>query len=143
MSDKKKIIVIDDDEALAKIVSKAFLKAGFEVLAFNSAEGALEKLDEFKPHLIITDIMMPGMAGPVFCRKASKKRYEQASGEVCRVYVFVMSALADKKSEVNARSCGAVEYFGKPFALSQILETARRYLNDDKDIISWSESRKA
>ena len=60
---KYKLLVVDDDDDILKLLSRWLKKAGFEVNTCTSAEAALECLGSIRPNLIITDLFMEGMSG--------------------------------------------------------------------------------
>ena len=69
---QKRIVIIDDDTFLLDMYVTKFKKAGFEVLAFSSAQDALEKLKETEVDVVIFDVIMPGMDGWTFAREYRK-----------------------------------------------------------------------
>ncbi|WP_374655381.1 response regulator [Dongia sp.] len=63
MSEKRKILVIDDDPAILRMIDRMLADAGYECLAFSDAKEGLACLGRVAVHLIVTDILMPGMEG--------------------------------------------------------------------------------
>ena len=63
MSDKQKILIVDDDENIAELISLYLTKECFETLIVHDGESALREFSLFKPHLIILDLMLPGIDG--------------------------------------------------------------------------------
>ena len=72
MSDKQKILIVDDDENIAELISLYLTKECFETLIVHDGESALREFALFKPHLIILDLMLPGIDGYEVCREIRK-----------------------------------------------------------------------
>ncbi|MDH3899597.1 MAG: response regulator, partial [Gammaproteobacteria bacterium] len=62
-TDKYRVLVVDDDQSLLRLLSLRLSAAGYAVTAVESGEEALAKLPQYNPHLIITDLKMKGMDG--------------------------------------------------------------------------------
>lgn len=69
MSAKQKILVVDDEEDILEILKYNLEKEGFEVKTASDGNAGIEMAEKFDPHLIILDIMMPGMDGIEVCQK--------------------------------------------------------------------------
>ena len=107
----ERILIIDDDEALLTVVGAALEAAGFSV--FTSRDGAhgLEIFHQVAPHLVILDIMMPGLDGNEICR-----RLRQTS----TVPILFLSAVESTESIVQGLSDGADDYLVKPFTMAEL-----------------------
>jgi len=124
----KRIMVVEDDRSLLKSVSDFLGKVGYEALAFDNADMAVEEIDRFQPHLVVSDIMMPGRTGLVFCSGVSKKLYDRGDGTSPRVKILVMSALDANKVKSRADSVGANEYLCKPFSMIELREVVEKLI---------------
>lgn len=104
-----RILLVDDDERMLKLISHHLRKEGYVVAtAATSSEGLATAL-EFQPQLVITDWMMPGMTGLDMCstlRQTSTGR---------RMYVLVVTARENDERVVEAFAAGADDYIVKPF----------------------------
>ena len=69
MSAKQKILVVDDDENIAELVSLYLTKECFETMIVGDGESALEAVKTFAPNLILLDLMLPGIDGYQVCRE--------------------------------------------------------------------------
>ena len=106
----KRILVVEDDNSLSmmlrlimKIQQEEWQLAG----AINGLE-ALAQVEQFKPHLVLLDLMMPEMDGFEFARRVrAEPRYDD-------VKIVVLSALSDPGSKRTAREIGITEYWTKP-----------------------------
>ena len=69
MANKQKILIVDDDNNIAELISLYLNKECFETLIVNDGEDALLKFKDFKPNLILLDLMLPGIDGYQVCRE--------------------------------------------------------------------------
>ena len=73
MVSKQKILIVDDDNNIAELISLYLTKRMFECRIVNDGEEALKVLDTFQPDLILLDLMLPGMDGYQVCREVRHK----------------------------------------------------------------------
>jgi DNA-binding response OmpR family regulator len=133
---KAKILCVDDDRPTVTIISGVLRKENYEVeVALNGQEG-LKKAHEFKPDLILLDIMMPGMDGYEVCRRL------RDDAETAKIGVIMLTAKGgvddpDKESYVLAGKVldrlkgfdsGAVEFLTKPVKAKQLTQRVRAVL---------------
>ncbi len=114
---KKRILIVDDDEDIADVLSVRIRSSGpYEVAT--AADGALglAKAADFLPDLVLLDIMMPEMDGWEFCRRL------KSDPELSETAVVVMTAYAAPDLEQRLRASGASGLLRKPFTLAQIAE---------------------
>ena len=69
MVSKQKILIVDDDNNIAELISLYLLKECFETQICNDGESAIEAVDTFEPNLILLDLMLPGIDGYEVCRQ--------------------------------------------------------------------------
>ncbi len=112
MSEKKHILIVDDDDKLLSLLQKFLTENGFIVSAANSSETALDILDLLKFDMIVLDIMMPGENGLVLTSKIRKK-----SG----VPILILSAMSDSNDWITGLETGADDYMIKPFDPKELL----------------------
>jgi len=110
--------VIDDDPSIRWVLEKALKSAGLQVSSFETADAALEHLQESQPDAIITDIRMPGMDGLDFL-DIVKQKYPE-------IPAIIMTAHSDLDSAVSAYQGGAFEYLPKPFDIDEAVDLAFR-----------------
>lgn len=112
---KRKVLVVDDEPSIAKILRKQLEVAGFEVaVAVDGAEG-LAKAREWKPELVLLDVMLPKLNGHEVC-KALK-----ADPEMARIPVIMLTAKTQRQDQDLAQQQGADAFLTKPFQLSELL----------------------
>ena len=75
MSSKKRILIIDDDEKIARMYSRRLAKLNMEITMIHDGETGIKKAFELKPDLIILDIYMPGMDGITLIKLLRKQGY--------------------------------------------------------------------
>ena len=116
----EKILVVDDDASLRRVLEYNLAKEGYAVLTADSGEQALELLGAEQVDLLITDIKMPGMDGMDLLR-----RVRQASPET---QVIVITAFGTIEMAVEAMKAGAFEYVTKPFNRDELSLAVRKAL---------------
>ncbi len=117
-----KILLIDDATDLSEIVSDILVKEGFEVALANNGNKGLELFYKFKPHLVISDMVMPGLNGLELVRRI---RTDNANNSV---KIIIFSAKASKETEDTSLEAGANLYLAKPCEMSVLLDYIRALL---------------
>ena len=148
MTDKDRILVIDDDILMAQMVNLYLAKAGFEVFVAHSGREGLQEVDQHHPDLIVLDIMMPEMDGwEVFSRIR----------QIDDVPIIMLTARGQESDKARGLKMGANDYMLKPFSLRElqarigaVLRGSRRpalstgrLLYADKEIVSDSDKLEA
>jgi len=113
-----KILVVDDEENIRWLFSKALEKTGYTVHTVASAQAALEKLQHHDYLLIFTDIFMEGMSGLDLLQKIKEQRPDS--------YVVIMTAQDTMNNTIEAMRQGAYDYISKPFDLDDIFQLIER-----------------
>ncbi len=119
---KARILVVDDEEDLGRILKFALMAAGHEVLlAMDGAEG-LKLAREGGPDLILLDLMLPKIDGYKVCRMLKfDERYKS-------IPIVILSARTQEADKEMARDTGADLFITKPYNLEEILRTIDRLL---------------
>ena len=106
--DKRKILVVDDESRMRKLVSDFLIKKNFEVIEAENGEVAMDIFYENKDiTLIILDVMMPKMDGWQVCREV--RQYS-------KVPIIMLTAKSDERDELLGFELGVDEYISKPFS---------------------------
>ena len=106
--DKLKVLMVDDESRMRKLVSDFLTRKGYEVIEAGDGEEAIDKFYEDKDiALVILDVMMPKMNGWDVCKEIRKNS---------NVPIIMLTAKSDEASELNGFDCGADEYISKPFS---------------------------
>ena len=115
MTPQKKIMVVDDAPSVLNYLKDILTDANYEVITATSGEQALARLNDFKPDLILLDIIMPGMDGYEVCRKIRQNR---TNGPVKIIMVSTESKLQER---LRGYQTGVDDYIGKPFDEHELL----------------------
>jgi two-component system KDP operon response regulator KdpE len=111
---RSRVLVIDDDLSLLRLLRRALEKAEFDVsLASNGAEG-LKELYQCKPDIVLLDVMMPRMDGWEVCRRIR---------ELSDVPILMLTAKSEEEDKVRGFRLGVDDYVTKPFSFAEL--TAR------------------
>ena len=120
---KNRILVIEDVPEMAQLVSMYMINAGFECDSFETAEAALEKLQEgYLPDLILLDLNLPGMSGLDFLKKF-RENYKAT------IPVIIVSARDADEDIIQGLGYGADEFVTKPFSPRVLVARVQAKLN--------------
>jgi DNA-binding NarL/FixJ family response regulator len=111
----KKILVVDDDATLRKILQNSLEQRGYQVTAVSSAQDGLARFNQDVPDIIVSDVSMPGIDGFEFCRQLRS----QPSGKLIP-FIF-LSAKNELNDRVQGHTIGADSYLTKPFEMKELL----------------------
>lgn len=118
---EKKVVIVDDDEDLLKLLSAAFTSRGFPVHTITTGKGTLEYFSNESnvgsTALLLLDRMLPDADGLDILQKLSKSFKDQ-------IPVLILSVLAEDQDIVQGLKMGAIDYIVKPFNISLVLEKA-------------------
>ena len=120
----RKILIVDDDRLNIRILSGILKKQGYILADADSGERALEVYPEFKPNLVLLDVMMPGINGFEACRML-----KQQHGENCAPIVFI-TAKNEADDVIEGFNAGGVDYLPKPFQTREVLVRIRTHLQN-------------
>ena len=114
-----RILVIDDEPQITRVLRAALSAQGFDVRTANDPEEGLQVFRDWPPDLVITDLMMPGLSG-VEVTRAIRAR--------AATPVLVLSVREHERSKVEALDAGADDYVTKPFSIQELLARVRAHL---------------
>jgi DNA-binding NtrC family response regulator len=109
----RSVWVVDDDVSIGWVLEKALNRGGYEVRVFRSVKPLLVALKSERPHIVISDIKMPGVDG--------LKLLELLSENLPSIPVIIMTAYSDFETTISSYKKGAFEYLSKPFDIDQVL----------------------
>ncbi len=124
MSQKKQILVVDDELDLLMAIKLRLEASGFEVHTATDGLEGLASARRLKPDLIILDIMLPKMNG----YKIS--RFLKFDEEYKHIPVIMLTALAGAEDRATGVETGANAYVSKPFDSVQLVDTVRKFIGD-------------
>jgi two-component system KDP operon response regulator KdpE len=120
MSDSKdKILIVDDEPQIGKVLRRGFESRGFEVRVAPDGDSALDVFRAFQPDLVISDLAMPNLDGISLCGKIRKHS---------QVPIIVLSVKGEEETKVQALDAGADDYVTKPFGIQELLARVRALL---------------
>jgi len=116
MSPQKKILIVDDEQAIRKYLHLSLTEKGYNVLEANTGKEALRLLVEQKMDLVILDLGLPDMTGEEVLKKVR---------EWSKVPILILTAQSSEEDKVALLDGGADDYLTKPFSLSELLARLR------------------
>lgn len=116
---KQKILIVDDDNNIAELISLYLTKECFECAIVNDGEEALKVLESFQPNLILLDLMLPGMDGYQVCREVRHKS---------NLPIIMLSAKGEIFDKVLGLELGADDYIIKPFDSKELVARVKAVL---------------
>ena len=118
-SGKRKILVVDDDEELVELLGDVFERDGrFETLNANNGFGAGMLVKEFRPDLVVLDVMLPDINGKEVCQRV------RSDSSLESVKIICISGMVEQDKIADLRAVGADDFMHKPFTVDKLLERA-------------------
>lgn len=123
MDSKKKILLVEDDEALANVYKSRLDIEGFETFWVGNGEDALAEATKFKPDLVLLDAMMPKISG------FDVLDILRNTPETANIHVIMLTALSQPKDKERAESLGVDDYLVKSqVVIGDVIERVRHHL---------------
>ena len=119
MVSKQKILIVDDDNNIAELISLYLVKECFETRICNDGESAINTFDSFKPNLVLLDLMLPGIDGYQVCRELRA---------TSQVPIIMLSAKGEVFDKVLGLEMGADDYMEKPFDSKELVARVKAVL---------------
>ena len=119
MVDKQRILIVDDDENIAELISLYLMKECYDTKIVGDGESALKEVPVFKPNLILLDLMLPGMDGYQVCREIRT---------TSQVPIIMLSAKGEVFDKVLGLELGADDYMIKPFDSKELVARVKAVL---------------
>lgn len=117
--DKQRIMIVDDDSNIAELISLYLTKECYDTAIAADGEEAVSMLGEFKPDLILLDLMLPGIDGYEVCRRVRK---------TSQVPIIMLSAKGETFDKVLGLELGADDYMVKPFDSKEMVARVKAVL---------------
>ena len=117
-----RILVVEDESAIAELISINLRHAGFEVTLAASADQAQYEVDRMLPELVVLDWMLPGQSGVALARQW------RSSARTKELPVIMLTARADETDKIAGLDAGADDYLTKPFSTNELLARIRAVL---------------
>lgn len=116
---KQKILIVDDDNNIAELISLYLMKECFDTMIVEDGEKALEQFGQFQPNLILLDLMLPGIDGYQVCREIRR---------TSNVPIIMLSAKGEVFDKVLGLELGADDYIIKPFDSNELVARVKAVL---------------
>ncbi len=122
MSEKRKILVVDDEDALRTVLSGELVSEGYEVRTAADGDEAISNIQKESFDLVLLDIKMPRMNG-FEVLKFIKEKFPKTR-------VVMLTGFADLKNAIESKKLGAEDFVSKPYDLVDLLTTIERVLSE-------------
>ncbi|MCR5467657.1 MAG: response regulator transcription factor [Lachnospiraceae bacterium] len=119
MSARQKILIVDDDNNIAELISLYLTKECYDTLIVNDGDEALKAFETYEPNLILLDLMLPGIDGYQVCREVRTKS---------NVPIIMLSAKGEIFDKVLGLELGADDYILKPFDSKELVARVKAVL---------------
>jgi len=116
---KKRVLIVEDDHALAKVLSDNLAAEGYDVEHVDDGNVALKRVQSFVPELVVLDIALPGMSGLDLCDRLWQHGH---------IPVLMLTGSSRPSDKIGALDRGADDYLTKPFDLREFLARVRAVL---------------
>lgn len=110
----KKLLIVDDDEDIRRVIAIKLKKQGYLILEASDGNSGLEKLIAELPDMVMVDVQMPGMDGFEFCENAAKLNFDK------HIPIMIMTAQDDQDSVNKAYEKGATDFITKPINYAKL-----------------------
>lgn len=121
---KKRILVVEDEESLLKLETILLTIKGFEVVGAFTGKMAIEKLAAEEFNLVLLDIMLPDIDGFEICR------HIRQTPRTSKLPILMLTAKKSQEDHDRGLLCGANSYLHKPFKSAMIIDEINRLLNE-------------
>jgi DNA-binding response OmpR family regulator len=115
-----RILIVEDEESIRTGLLDLLEIEGYETAAVEDGEAALEKARQWKPHLVLLDLMLPKSSGFEVCRHLRKHHPD--------IFVIMITAKNEEMSKIAGLEMGADDYITKPFSVSELLARVKTRL---------------
>ncbi|MBV8302057.1 MAG: response regulator transcription factor [Candidatus Dormibacteraeota bacterium] len=136
MSEGTRVLVVDDEPHITDFIALGLRHEGFQVRTAPDGRAALRVVDEFKPQLVVLDLMMPRMDGWELCRTLAGDRTRG---------LIILSARDETGDRIQGLELGADDYLVKPFEFGELLARIRAVLRrrspDTQRVVSAGDLR--
>ena len=122
----KRIAIVEDEAELASLIEYNLARQGYQVQTLNGARGTLKSLEQFKPDLILLDVMLPDADGFELCRQVRQ------SALLSRTPVVFLTARSEEVDRVLGLEIGGDDYMTKPFSPRELVARVKAHLRREE-----------
>lgn len=126
MDMKTKILIVDDSRSACELLRGVLEPEGYELAVAMNGEEALKIAPQFKPDLVLLDVIMPGMSGYEVCERL------RSNPELSAISVIFLTSLEDRDSRLKSMEAGGEDVLTKPFDVAELLLRVRNIANLDR-----------
>ena len=116
---KIKVLVVDDEYRYIRLMEANLVSEGYDVIKATNGQAAVDAVSEFKPDLVLLDVMMPGLDGYQACERIR---------EFSSVPIIMVTAKGGERDRVMGLDVGADDYIVKPYSATELLARVRAVL---------------
>ena len=129
-SGKRRVLIVDDDEELVELISDVFARDGrFEIRTANNGFGAGMAVNEFRPDLVVLDVMLPDINGKEVCVRV------RSDPKLDEVKIICISGMVEQDKVAELIEAGANDFMQKPFTVEKLLDRSCELL--ELEPASW------
>lgn len=126
-SGKRKVLIVDDDEELVELMVDVFARDGrFEIKTANNGFDAGMQVREFRPDLVVLDVMLPDINGKEVCQRV------RSDDTLESVKIICISGMIEQDKVSDIRDAGADDFMQKPFAVDKLLDRCCEMLDIER-----------
>lgn len=126
---KKKILIVDDEQDLVELMADAFARDGrFEIRTANNGFDAGMQVREFRPDIVVLDVMLPDINGREVCQRV------RSDSTLDSVKIICISGMIEQDKVSDLRAAGADDFVQKPFTIDRLIERVCDLLEIDKPV---------
>lgn len=122
----KRIAIVEDEAELASLIEYNLTRHGYEARILGGSKGTLKSLEQFKPDLVLLDVMLPDIDGFELCRQIRQ------SAVLARTPVLFLTARADEVDRVLGLEIGGDDYMTKPFSPRELIARVKAHLRREE-----------
>jgi len=122
----KKILVVDDEPDLLKVVTFRLRKLGYDIIEATDGQKAMDLIQEHRPHLILLDLRLPIMDGREVCRRV------KADDQLKHIPIFFITASSGAVNLEMTKELKAEGFLVKPFEPEELLEIVEKLIGSDE-----------
>lgn len=130
MSDRAKILIVEDDPPLAELLGWHMTQAGFDIISTADGEEALLLIEEERPDLVVLDWMIESLSGIEVCRRIRRM------GEFASLPVIMLTARSAEDDRLRGLETGADDYVTKPFSPAELVMRVKAVLRRTRPAVA-------
>lgn len=130
-SGKRKLLIVDDDEELVELLVDSFMRDGrFEIKTANNGFDAGMLVKEFRPDLVVLDVMLPDINGKEVCQRV------RSDDTLEQVKIICISGMIEQDKIADLKASGANDFMNKPFTVDKLLDRCCDLLEIERGVAS-------